>query len=105
MRRPGTARSTRVRPGAGSRRRTTCSTAPRRWRPGADRPKALHLGGFELAPRAGLEPFERERSVAAAMQVLHAVADRFDHPPHLAVAPFVDRQLDRCTREPPNLRR
>jgi hypothetical protein len=39
------------------------------------------------------------------VQPLHALADGVDHPPHLAVASLVDRELEPRGREPPDLRR
>ena len=94
--------STRTRRTPGSRRRRACSTRPTPSRSRTPcrrthRTKTLDLGGLELAPRAGLEPFERQRAVAAAVEPLHAVADRLEHALHLAVAPFVEHRA-RCAR-------
>jgi len=66
------------------RRRTT-------WLP---LPEQLHFGGLELARRAGLEPFERQAGVAAAVEAGHRVADGFQHPLDLVLAAFVDRELE-----------
>ena len=38
----------------------------------------MHLEGLELAPLAGLEPFERQTGVAAAVEPLHRVTDGVD---------------------------
>src|SRR6478752_8203640 len=97
MRRPARPRSETIRPTPGSRRRRACSTAPTpsRSRIPRNAAKTLHFGGLELAPLAGLEPFERQVRVAGAVQRLHPVADRLEHALDLTVAPFVDRQLDR----------
>ncbi len=80
-----------------------CSTPPLRSRPRRRRPQPFHLGGLELAPGAGLEPSERQRAVAAAMQVTHAMTDRLEHAPHLPVAALVDRQLQLRAAKPPHL--
>jgi hypothetical protein len=34
------------------------------------------------------------------VEVVHWVADRFEHPPDLVVAPFVDNELDAAARKP-----
>src|SRR5207237_9611757 len=95
--------------------RSRARTATREWRrsgspPGTRcsatrpccrrRPELLDLGGLELAPLAGLEPAERERPVARAVQPQHGVADRGEHPLHLVLAALVHRQLDAARREP-----
>src|SRR3954449_10695195 len=97
MPQPGSRRSETIRPGPGSRRRRACSTAPTPSRSRIPRngTKTLHFGGLELAPLAGLEPFERQVRVAGAVQRLHAVTDGLEHALDLTIAPFVDRQLDR----------
>jgi hypothetical protein len=70
------------------RRRTT-------WLP---LPEPFHFGGLELAPRAGLEPFERQARVTAAVEADHRVADGFEHPLDLVLAALVNRELElgRC---------
>src|SRR2546423_15188024 len=82
----------------GSSRRRTCSAGPTTWRlripRHRSRAKTIDLEGLEPAPRAGLEPFERQVRVARTVQRLHAVADRLEHPFHLTVPSLVDRQLD-----------
>src|SRR4051794_2154249 len=102
--------STRTRRRPGSARRRPCSTRPtpsrsripyRRSR----RTKTLDFGGLELAPCAGLEAFERQRAVAAAVQPLHTVPDCLDHAPHLTVAAFVEDELDHRAVDAPHLRR
>src|SRR6478609_9667370 len=107
MRRPARPRSGTIRRRRGSRRRRACSTAPTpsRSRIPRNAAKTLHFGGLEFAPLAGLEPFERQVRVAGAVQRLHAIADGLEHALDLAVAPFVDRQLDRRARQTPDLRR
>ena len=61
--------------------------------------------GAQLAPRARLEPVDGEPGVAPAVQAPHAVADRLEHPLHLAVAALVDRQLDAAAAETAHARR
>src|SRR5437016_10308686 len=80
----------------GSSRRRVCSTARTRSRRRIprSRTKTLDFGGLEQAPGAWLEPFERQVRVPRAVQRLHAVPESLEHPPHLAVASLVDRQLD-----------
>src|SRR5207244_2209426 len=68
-------------------------------------PKPRYLGGLELAPRAGLEPFERQSRVAGAMETADGMADGLAHPLDLVLAPLVERQLDRRGPEEPGLRR
>src|SRR5690242_13041360 len=93
-------RSTRVTQRRGSRRARRCSTlrtpSPRR-RSGS---QTFDLEGLELPPGGGLEPFERQRPVAASVQVDNSIADSLGHPAHLPVAAFVDRQLDGGAVEP-----
>ena len=59
----------------------TSAGLSRRYRPGCEIPQ------LERAERDPLEPLDR-------------VADRLAHPPHLALAALVDRELDRVGREP-----
>src|SRR5689334_536650 len=68
-------------------------------------PEALHLVAGQLAPLAGREAAGVEARVADALEPAHRMADRFAHPPHLAVAALVQRQLDRPRAHAPNLRR
>src|SRR5438067_13052098 len=100
MRPRTTARSTRAMPRPGSARARRCSTPPRSSPRRRNRMQLRHFGGLELAPSAGLEAFERQRAVAAAMETLDVVADRFEHPPHLAVSSLMDGQLDATRPEP-----
>jgi len=54
---------------------------------------------------AGLEPFERQVRVAAAVEVADRMADRLAHPFHLMLPPLVQRELDRRRAESVCLRR
>src|SRR5271169_4029903 len=65
----------------------------------------FHFGALEFAPRAGLESFERQPGVPAAMQAAHRMPDRLEHALHLPVAALVDDQLDRVRAEAPDVRR
>src|SRR6266581_7899903 len=78
-------RSSRRRTGSSRRRASSTKLTP--W----PAPKQLHLGGLELPPLGGLEPFERQSRVRAAVEPLHGVADGLAHPFHLPVASFVER--------------
>src|SRR5205085_1464398 len=62
-----------------------------------------HLGGAELAPRAGLEVVHLDPAVARPVQAAHRMADRRAHPLHLVLAPLVQGQLDPPRAEPPRL--
>jgi hypothetical protein len=53
---------------------------------------------------AGLEPFERQSRVAAAVQPRDRVADGGQHPLDLVLAPFVDGELDACAAQPAGAR-
>jgi len=65
----------------------------------------MHFGGLELAPSAGLEAFERQGAVPAAVQVHDAMADGLEHPPDLAVAALVQNELELRTPESAHLGR
>ena len=73
------------------RPRTTCSLRQRR---SPHRPELIHFGGLELAPRAGLEPFEGQPRVAAAVEPHDRVADRRAHALDLMLAALVQHELD-----------
>src|SRR5207253_9400040 len=45
----------------------------------------------ELAPDARLQAAIPERTDAHAQQLLHGMSDSLEHPAHLAVAPFANR--------------
>ena len=58
------------------------------------RAAARILGRAETAMRAGARSPSASGPKAIALQLEHRVADRLAHPPHLAVAALVDRQLE-----------
>ena len=55
--------------------------------------KTSHFGGLELAPLAGLEPFERQSRIDAAVQAADGVTDRLEHPADLSVSALVEGEL------------
>ena len=54
-----------------------------------------HLGRREIARRAERQVPQHERPVANPIERLHGQRDRLAHAPHLAIAPFANRELDR----------
>src|SRR3954466_15628357 len=60
--------------------------------------EARPFEGLELAPRAGLKPFERQTRIHAAVQARDGIPDCLEHPANLSVPTLVERQLDarRC---------
>src|SRR5205085_10095729 len=65
-----------------------------------DRPQHLDLGPGELARLAGAEAFYGQARVPAAVQARDRVADGLEHPLHLVLPAFVDRELDPGGAEP-----
>src|SRR5258705_12777501 len=82
---------------AGSTRRRTYSTR-RLQQP----PEPLQFGGLELAPRAGLEPFERQARVAASVQPQDRLADGLAHALDLVLACLMQRQFELRGPETPD---
>src|SRR4051812_12414599 len=70
--------------------RLRASSIGRRFSPAETR----YFEGLELAPRAGLEPFERQTRVHAAVQARDGIPDCLEHPANLSVPTLVERQLD-----------
>src|SRR5262249_40131076 len=68
-------------------------------------PETLHFEGLELAPRARLQPFEREAGVAAAVEFRDRMPHCSHHSLDLVLAAFVDRELDLVRSEAPSLGR
>src|SRR3954451_18532966 len=67
--------------------------------------QALDLGRGQLAVPAGRQRPEAHRAERDALERLHAVAHRLAHPPHLALAALVDRDLELARADPPHARR
>src|SRR3954451_3035902 len=59
--------------------------------PGA---QTLDLGRGEAAVAAGRQRAEPQGTEGDALERLDPVADRLAHPPYLALAPLVDRELE-----------
>src|SRR3954467_4092303 len=68
------------------------------------RPQPLDLRGGEPAVAAGRQRPEPQRPERQALERLDPVADRLAHPPDLALAALVDRQLELAGPDPPHLR-
>ena len=60
--------------------------------------EAAHLVGRQRPPLPRPQPAVAERTDARAHQARHRVADRLAHPPHLAVAAFVDDDAQHARR-------
>src|SRR5437016_14419298 len=87
----------------GSSRLRICSTRLLLWQ--RQTPERLNFGGLELAPLAGLEPFECQSCVTAAVEAPHRMADRLAHPLHLVLPPLVQGELDHRRAEKARVRR
>src|SRR5262245_62000817 len=68
-------------------------------------PQSLHLRLRPPAALARLEAAEAERAEGHALQLDDPVADRLQHPAHLALAALADRELDDAGRGLAHLRR